>query len=179
MRWLPYFILAYVILGVQLGVGDYISYNGAAPNFILLAVVFVAIHAPRDAALLGAFSIGVLQDLLSAQPLGLYALSYGLVGLVITGAQHVVYREHPLAHFGLTLLGGVMTACVLALHGWLRPPSPAVALDHVTLPAVRAAVGPPFVSAVYTALLAPGVLWVLNQFRPFFGFHARQRARAW
>ena len=179
MRSLPYLILAYVILGVQLGVGDYISYRGAAPNFVLLAVVFVAVHASRDAALLGAFSIGLLQDVLSAQPLGMYAFSYGLVGLPIVGAQHAVYREHPLAHFALALFGGLITATLLALQGWLRPPATAFAPGAADLPALSAAAGPPFISAVYTALLAPGVLWVLNQFRRFFGFHARQRARAW
>lgn len=179
MRSLPYLILAYVILGVQLGVKDYISYAGAAPNFVLLAVVFVAVHAQRDAALLGAFSIGLLQDVLTTQPLGIYALSYGLVGLLIVGAQHVVYREHPAAHFALALLGGLITATLLALQSWLRPAAPALAQEAGNLPAMTAAAGPPFISAVYTALLAPGVLWVLNQFRRFFGFHPRQRARAW
>ena len=41
MRWLTYFILAYVIVGLQIGLGDYVRYQGAAPNLVLLAVIFI------------------------------------------------------------------------------------------------------------------------------------------
>src|SRR2546429_9086475 len=65
MRWLAYFIFAYLVLALQIGLAPYLAYQGAAPNFVLLAVVFIAINAPRDAAPLGCFSPGVLQDPLS------------------------------------------------------------------------------------------------------------------
>src|SRR5690349_6692345 len=113
MRWLPYFILAYVTLGLQIGLGEYLSWHGARPNLVLVAVLFVALHAPRDAALLGCFSLGLLQDLLSQHPPGLYALSYGLVAMLAVGLQHVVDRDHPLTHAGLALAGGLITAVVL------------------------------------------------------------------
>src|SRR5947209_11369077 len=105
MRWLAYFIFAYVVLALQIGLAPYLAYQGAAPNFVLLAVVFIAINAPRDAALLGSFSLGVLQDLLTQQTPGLFALSYGLLALAAVGMQHVVYREHPLTHFSVALAG--------------------------------------------------------------------------
>ncbi len=50
MRWLPYFILAYVALGVQVGLGHYVSYKGAAPNLVLVAAVFIGLNAPPPAA---------------------------------------------------------------------------------------------------------------------------------
>src|SRR5687768_15200573 len=99
MRWLTYFILAYLALGLQVGLGDYVSYLGAGPNLVLLAVIFIAINAPRDAALLGCFGMGLMHDLLTHQPLGLFGLSYGLVGMMASGTHQVVYREHPLTHF--------------------------------------------------------------------------------
>ena len=73
MRWITYFILAYVILGLQIGAGPFLRFQGASPNLVLLAVIFITMNAPRDAALLGAFSLGVMQDLLTAQPPGLFA----------------------------------------------------------------------------------------------------------
>src|SRR5688500_15045938 len=112
MRWLPYFILAYVILGLQIGTGDYLSISRAYPNLVLLAVIFVATHAPRDSALLGAFSLGLLHDLLSANPPGLYAMSYGFVGMACIGASQAVYRESPAMHLMLALVGSLITAFI-------------------------------------------------------------------
>jgi rod shape-determining protein MreD len=124
MRWLIYFIFAYICLGLQIGLSPYVRYQGAAPNFTLLAVIFIALNAPRDAAWLGAFGIGLIQDLLSAQPPGLYALAYGLTAVIAYGAAQVAYREHPLTHFSLTLVGGLLTMFILLLHGWIHPPGP-------------------------------------------------------
>src|SRR5687768_5377468 len=125
MRWLTYFILAYLALGLQVGLGQYVSYMGATPNLVLLAVIFIAINAPRDAALLGCFGLGLMHDLLTHQPPGLFAFAYGLVGLMAVGGQQVVYREHPLTHFSMALAGGVVVAVVVLLNGWIQPPGPA------------------------------------------------------
>src|SRR3954454_9286588 len=164
MRWLPYFILAYLTLGVQIGLGDFIAWHGARPNLVLIAVVFVALHAPRDAALLGCFSLGLLQDLLSQQPPGLYALSYGCVALLVSGAHHYVGRDNPVVHVVLALIGGLFTAVVLSLHAWLRPAGPAVVDDATIVAAVRAPILPLYITAIYTALLAPLILWGLHRF---------------
>src|SRR5687768_9200547 len=101
MRWLPYFILAYVALGVQVGLGHYVAMRGASPNVVLVAAVFIGLYAPRETALLGCFGMGLMQDLLTRQPLGLFALSFGLVGLLVAGVQQLVDREHPLTHAAL------------------------------------------------------------------------------
>src|ERR1700760_4481629 len=118
MRWISYFILAYVTLGLQIGLAPHLRYQGAAPNLVLLAVIFIALNAPPDAALLGAFVLGVLQDLLTQQQPGLFAFSYGLVGMFVVSTQQLVYREHPLTHLSLALIAGIMTACIILLHGW-------------------------------------------------------------
>ena len=110
MRWLSYFILAYVAIGVQAGVGNFVSYQGAEPDFVLLAVVFIALNAPREPALTGCFVLGLLKDLLTLGPLGLSALAYSLVGMFVISTQAVVYREHPLTHFSLVLISGLMVA---------------------------------------------------------------------
>jgi rod shape-determining protein MreD len=182
MRWLAYFILAYLALALQIGLAPYLQYRGAAPNLVLLAAVFVALNAPRDAALLGCFCLGVMQDLVTQQQPGLFALSYGLIGMVIFSAHQVVYREHPLTHFSLALLGGVITTVVLLLHGWIHPPSPRVpaAAGLPALPAIRLSPGTEFTRTLYTAVLAPVVLGVLQRMKKVFAFQPqRRKVRAW
>ena len=63
MRWLAFFILAYVMLGLQIGLSGFIEIHHA-PNFLLLVVVFIAINACRDTALAACLLLGLLQDLL-------------------------------------------------------------------------------------------------------------------
>lgn len=177
MRWLPYVILAYVALGLQIGLRDVLAYHGGAPNFVLLAVVFMGLNLPRNPALLASFFLGLVQDWNSQHPAGLYALAYGMTALIVVGTQQVVYRQHPLAHFGLTLIGGAVVAMVLTLYALLHPASPARLADNgAPLPALRDSWLPPVISALYSALLAPGLLWLLNHMRPLA---ARSGRRAW
>ena len=164
MRWPAYFILVYLAVGVQVGAGEFLRVGNARPDLVILAVIFIAVNAPRDAALLGAFGIGLVQDLVSLSPLGVYALSYSLVAMFTVSTQELVYRAHPLTHFSLALVGGLLSATVIAIHGWIRGPS--------------AAVTDLFTSALYTALLAPFVLGLLNLTRKAFAFSRRRRLRA-
>jgi rod shape-determining protein MreD len=180
MRWLPYFILAYVALGVQIGLGEFVSWHGARPNLVLVAVLFIALNAPRDAALLGCFSMGLLQDLLSGHPPGLFALAYGLVALLVAGSQQGVSRDHPAVQGVLALVAGLITAIVLSVHAWVRPAGPAIADGVVSAPAIRGPIFfPLFVGAVYTALLAPLVLWGLRRFKRVFAFQQGHYRRGW
>src|SRR3954463_1427148 len=116
MRWAAYFILAYVAIGLQIGLGEYLRVGGALPNLVLLAVIFIAVNAPRDAALLGAFGIGVVQDLVSLSPLGVDALAYSLGAMFTISTQELVYRAIPVTHFSLALVGGLLSAAVIAIH---------------------------------------------------------------
>ena len=170
MRWLAWFILAYVALGLQVGLAPHLRYQGAAPNFVLLAVVYIGINAPRDAALLGGFCLGVVQDLATQQPPGLFALSYGMVAMILVASHHLTSREHPLTHFSLALTGGLVTAAVLLIHSWIHPPAPGV----------RLSVGTEFTRVIYTALLAPFVIGVLQRVKKFFAFDSqRRKVRPW
>jgi rod shape-determining protein MreD len=163
MRWLPYIFLSYVALGLQIGLKDALSFHEGPPNFVLLAVVFMCLSMPRKPALLGPFFLGLAQDCLSQHPAGLYALCYGLTALLIRGTHQVIFGQHPLAHVALTLMGGVITAVVLGLHSLVHPMAARSVDTAVVLPAMHDAPWPLLISAVYTALLAPGVLWLLNR----------------
>jgi len=156
MRWISYFIFAYLALGFQMGISRAMETHNAGPNLVLLAVVFIAMNAPREGALLGAFILGTMQDLGTAGTMGLYAFSYGIVALFVLSARQVINREHLLTYFTVTLTGGCLTAFVLAIHGWLRPPG---------MPMLSM-----FFTALYTAVLAPPVLWIMQRMRRVFRF---------
>jgi rod shape-determining protein MreD len=166
LRWLSFFILAYVAVGLQIGLAGHLRVGSALPNFPLFAVAFIAINAPREAGLLGCFLIGLMLDLVTADAMGLYALSFGLFAFFATGSAQSVQRGHPLTHAAITLLGGVITAILVYLHG-------AIAIFHGVHVGFFSLIG----SALYTALLAPIVLWALNQFRDVFAFQAVRRRR--
>jgi rod shape-determining protein MreD len=164
MRWPAYFILAYIAVGLQIGLGEFLRVGGALPNLILLAVIFIALNAPRDAALLGCFGIGMIQDLVGLHPLGLYALAYAVVGMFVVSTQELVYRSHPLTHFTLALIGGMIVAAVVCIHGWLQGPPESISALLAT--------------ALYSAILAPLVLGGLQLTRKAFAFSSRRRVRA-
>lgn len=180
MRWLTYFILAYVVVAVQIAVSPFVAYHGAAPNLVLLAAIFIAVNASRDAALLGCFILGFLQDLVTHQQPGLFAFSYGLVALFVINTQQVVYREHPLTHFSLALAGGLIAACVLLLHGFIHAPGPRVADGPLMLPAIRLSPAVELTRVLYSALVAPVILGVLQRMKGLFAFQSvRKRMRSW
>ena len=161
MRWLTYFILAYVMLGLQIGLRGFFDIGGAWPNLVLMAAIYIAINAPHDAALLGCFGLGLIQDMTSEQRLGIYALSYGLVAMFTVSTQQIVYRGHPLTHFSLALVGSLLTSFIIAVQGWVRGPSPHV----MTL----------LYCSLYTAVLAPFVLGALHRVNRAFAFQPSRR----
>ncbi|HEY1923211.1 MAG TPA: rod shape-determining protein MreD [Tepidisphaeraceae bacterium] len=175
MRPLSYFILAYITLGLQAGIARAMQWNTAAPNFVLLAVIFIALNAPRDIALLACFGLGAMQDLTSGGTMGLYSFCYGIVALFILAIQQAVYRKHPVTHFMLALFAGILVAFILAIHGWLRPPGPLKAPDGQHLSAMHSPIMPLFYTAVYSAILAPFILGILQRISRAFRFQSARR----
>ncbi len=167
MRWISYFILAYLIIAVQMALAGYLRWGAASPNLVLPAAVFIAINARREQALIGAFVLGFIQDLFTQHPLGLYAFSYGMVGLFVVGTQPAVYRDHPLTHFFVTLLASVLVALVICFNNWAYP------MLHSHSAQFRQPLIAIFGSALYTAAVAPIVMGVLSRMKTLFGFRGR------
>lgn len=164
MRWLTYFILAYLIIALQLALSGFLNWGSAVPNLVLPAVVFVAINARREEALLGVFILGLLQDLFTQRQPGLYAFSYALVGLFVVGARPSLYRDHPLTHFFVTLATGLLTGLVVLFNDWAYPRL------HPTAVAAEASLMAMIGGAIYTAMIAPVMLVVLVKGKGLFGF---------
>jgi rod shape-determining protein MreD len=150
-------------MGLQIGVASALAFHDGSPNFVLLAVVFLCLNLPRKQALLASFFLGLAQDCLSQHPAGLFALSYGLTALVIRSSQQVIHRQHPLSAVAMTLMGGMTTAIVLGLHSLIHPAAESTVHGGVVLSTLHDSPVPLIISAVYTAILAPGVMWLLNR----------------
>ena len=168
MRWLTYFMLAYIALGMQVALRGYVEVKDAMPYIPLIVVVFLGINGAREPVLMGSFLLGLMQDLFTLQPLGTWALCYSLVALSVLSVQEIVYRDHPLTHFTLALTGGILCAVVLTTQSWIYP------LLHGGAHRGLGVLGH-LASALYTAILAPLVLGVLQRMRGAFGFR-KQRA---
>jgi len=163
MHWISYFILAYIALGCQVALGGYTEIQNAGPNLVLLVVIYITVNAPREAGLLGAFILGLMQDLMTLYPLGTWAVTYGVVAMFVISTQEYVYREHPLTHFSLALTGGLICGTMLTIHGWIYPKlHPGAILGGAT-------VGQ-FTGLIYTAILAPFILGILQRLKRSFAF---------
>lgn len=164
MRWIPYFILAYLIIALQMGMGGYLRIGRAEPNLVLPIAVFIAINARREEGLFGAFILGLLQDLFTQAPFGLYAFSYGMVALFLVGAQASLSKDHPLTHAFMTLLAGLLVGAIVCFSDWAYPKLHAL----TDWPAVSVSLA--VQRALYTAAAAPFLLFFLVRIKGVFGF---------
>lgn len=161
MRFIPTLILAYLALGLQSGLAQHIEIRGATPNLVLPVIIFIALYASRDSALLGSYLIGLMQDILSLVPLGVNPLVYAAVTVAVRMTQPAMYREHPLTHLILGLAGGVLQGVILTIVGLRMPPRPPVDM----------LIG----STLYTAILCPILLLPLLKSKRLFGFQPERK----
>jgi len=170
MRWPAYFILVYLIISLQMGLSGFINWGSAAPNLVLPVAVFVAINARREEALVGTLLLGLIQDLFTQHPMGLYGFAYGMVGLFVLGTQPVVYRDHPLTHFFVTFAAALLTNGAVWFNEWAYP------ILHSGAESVRPSLGAAVAGALYTAAVAPVILGVLARLKKLFAFKGRMHA---
>lgn len=177
LRWLVYFILAYLMLGIQLGVGSFVSYRGVSPNLLLLVVIFISLNAPREPAMLACFLLGAMQDLITLQPMGLFALSYGLIAMIVVPCVESVRRTHPMTHLTFTFGAGILMGMLQIVHDYFRPVAPGGMYGGTVVNAIR--IGPRVVavSVIYTTLLAPFVIGLLQLTNRLFAFEQHGRRR--
>ncbi len=172
MRWVSFWVLAYLVLAVHVALTGYINWGQASPNLILPVVVFICLNAQRERALVGVFALGLLQDLLSQGPLGMYAFAYGLAGMFVLGMQSTVYRDHWLTHIFITFAAGLIVLAVSLFNAWAS--ARLHQIESTGRPAIEA-----FFGVLYTSLiLSPLMLLPLVRAKRLFGFRAARSARA-
>ncbi|MGF1634708.1 MAG: rod shape-determining protein MreD [Phycisphaerae bacterium] len=161
MRLFPFLILGYLAVGLQSGLAGHWDVGGSRPNLPLILAVFVAAAASPPAALLGAFTLGLLQDVATLDALGLHAFAYGVMAVVIVSLrQSLDERQYPIQMM-LVGVGSVLVAGVLLIVDRLL-------VDHA-MPEARLGLGQLAGNVAYTLLLASVVLVILNKARRWMG----------
>ena len=159
MRWYVIAIFAYVFAALESsvftpGLLAFKVYRAAAqPDLLLVTAMFVALVAARwEDAFVAGWCLGLVADLLSGTRLGVTATALGLVATGIYGLRSGLAYEHPLVQAALAFVA------VLAVR-----PVQQLILYHLSgsSSGVGLALEQGLVDAVYTALVAPVVLWLL------------------
>jgi len=158
LRWINFILLAYVMLGLQIGLSEFVGTGSSGVNFVLIAATFIAINAQRDPALIACFALGLLHDLVGVGPIGTYALGYSCLALLVAGSERSLSVEHPFTHFIITLFGGVVVAVIASIVNWWHN------IDAMLMSRL--------LTAFYSALLAVPVLWGLSKLRRSFRFRS-------
>ncbi|MEM6314588.1 MAG: rod shape-determining protein MreD [Planctomycetota bacterium] len=157
-------ILAYLVLGLQLGLGDIVGWGGWGPNLVLIVAAWIAVRASAESALLGPFLLGVTHDLLTPMPLGLLAFTYGIAAVATLRIRKSLIPNAPIVQALITLVfGGLLTVASPTLNR-LRGGEPD---------------GPPWtallVSTILSALLAPLLMPLLERLAEVMGMRRNPR----
>jgi len=97
----------------------------AAPDWVLLTLIYWAIAAPETASVGKAWMVGLLVDVLTGQLLGQYALAYA-VSVFLGVKQHKRIRHYPIIQQSLAVCIILLLARVLIF--WTEN------INHQTMP---------------------------------------------
>jgi rod shape-determining protein MreD len=142
MKWF-YLILALLLfLLLQLVVADRISIGRVTPDFLVLIVIFFALHRRAIRGGIFGFVVGLLQDLANPAYLGLNALTKSLLGFFVGKAGAKTFPEGTLFLFVLFMFVSFGHDFVyLVFYHWPNMSGALVDMFTLALP-----------SAAYTAL---------------------------
>jgi rod shape-determining protein MreD len=160
------------------------SVGGISPSFMAALVVFIALSAPRLAAVGAAWLMGLLMDLAPEPPafapglhlIGPYALGYPVAAFVVVQLRPLVLRRRSLTVAVLTVLAlvavGLVTVTLYTVRGWydLAGPGPTGVADGFRpLPELARRLG----IALYSGLIAFPLGWLLLATAGWWGFRDR------
>ncbi len=99
-----------------------IRFGGGGPDLVFLMVLSWAVNSPLDEGIIWALVGGIMQDLLSAAPLGTSAVGMVMIVFIISGLNRQVYRVGFLLLAAIVLLGSAfqqfVVIVILALTGF-------------------------------------------------------------
>jgi hypothetical protein len=188
VRWGVFIVFLFVALVLDTGFFGVMKIAGVVPAVTPCVAVFVAMSAPRHAALAACLVIGVVLDLttrISMAPdrgiyfIGPWALGH-LVGChLMLPLRTMVFRRNPLTMGVMTLFFLVIASTVAVAALLVRSCYPEVTFywqGETPLRELLARWG----WATYCAILAVPTGWLLARTAPLWGFHPSvQRSGRW
>ena len=183
MRWGVFAIFALVGIALDVGFLDVLRIESlwdVRPSFCGVLAVFIALSAPRVAALWGCFALGLLLDLSTPYTtdgngvtwlVGPYALGLLAGGGLVVRGRTMVFRRRALT-IGVMTLGCLLVAqaiivvlLVVRSRGWY-PGGPV----HWTDVSVGIEVLRRILIALYSGLFGVPAGWLLVRTLPLWGF---------
>ena len=183
MRWGIFAIFALLVLSLDAGLSDVLRIESLwdiRPNLCGVLAVFVALSAPRIAALWGCFVIGLLLDLTieytaggsrGVYLVGPYALGLLAGGWVVLRGRTMVFRRRALTMGVMTLISLLAAQAIIVMLLVLRSRSwypggpihwPDTAMGIELLRRI--------LIAVYSGIAAVPCGWLLVRTLPLWGF---------
>ncbi len=161
MRWWPFILLAGLVLTLQSAIAPRLALYGVRADWVLILVVFFALHGRRTNAVIAAWSIGFCADLMSIERVGLLALSYAIAAWFVGSFRDYLFRRRALTQFVVTF-----AAAFLLQMAWLVYRR--VVFAHGPNLSVEWALSL-IAAPLYTALWAPPVHRALLGIAPWLG----------
>ena len=169
MRWITFGILLYLMAALQVcrfgGIPVAAPGTGTWPyiEFLPMLAVFYALYAAEGAAPLAALLCGLATDVRTPELIGNSMVPLALVGWLIVRIRLSIFREHFISQVVMTLLAvlayGVIGALFRSLTG-------GPLYQHSAWSQMGFVAG----NAVYTAIVAPMVFFILFRFQGLLGF---------
>ena len=171
MRWFGFAILALGALVVQTGASRVFSLGSGRimPDLLLLVAVVLAFRAEGDSAMLACWLLGLLKDLTSEAVLGSYALSFGVLALVILQLREFLYGERLLTMMLLVFVSSFALEQFAFLIYLLKGEPIGDQYGKFSLAM--------FFSSLLTSALLPYVQWLLLKFHRQLGLPRRRGYR--
>lgn len=162
MRWVPFFLIAYLVVAVQFALTSALGWGAWTPNLVLLLVIFIGMHALLEPAMIAGLILGLMHDVIASNGIGTYALGYTVIAAIAVQLRGIMYSDHIVTHVMMPLGLGTLLLVYLVCRQWVR--NLYYPLDGTV--SFRGGLA----SLVATSLLAVPAISVLQKFRRTFAF---------
>lgn len=167
MRWLPFTVLALVMIVLQTAVARYMAIRGIWPDLMFILAVHYALWGPWPEAAIASWILGLIVGLASQDRIGLHALCFATAAWAIFRVRQAVFRDHPLTQLVVTLLACLVVQVAVGIYNqWSASEGTDIRIW-----------GPAFFTAIYTAALAPYLHWGLQRLGRWTGLRSLHAAR--
>ena len=171
MRWLTFILSATGVMVVQLTIAPRLELAGVRPDWLLVFIIFIALHAKIPDAIAAGWLIGLGADLLTIERFGLLSLSYGLTALLVVAVRDNLFSFSALTQTLVTFLAGCVIRTAWMLYQGVLYDAPGF------LPADLG--GGVLLAALYTAAWAPLVHRPFRYLRRWFGLPSGRQRSGW
>ena len=126
-----YIILAILTIVLHTSVAGYfLIWTGAKPDAMLLTTIFLGLHRDRETGLIGGFSLGIFEDILSGGILGFNALLKGLIGHYTGGLNPNMTARFVLFHCTVVFSASVFNVLFVFILAQIFLPTQSLTLTY-------------------------------------------------